>query len=186
MVEVGDPAQAIKRYEDSSYAVERKPWSDDLRELAFARGMSGRFGSGEVEIADFSLLDKNGRPARSVVEGESLTFEIEYLAHREIPNLNAEISVYREEGETILDVNAFVERGSFHVKEGKGTFRVQFDDVRLRPARYHVNVALSPDDNATVFYDAFMHMYHFQVEKGFPTQVGSLVRVPFEIATRSL
>jgi ABC-type polysaccharide/polyol phosphate transport system ATPase subunit len=186
VVEIGKPGEAIKRYEDSWGEEERKPWSDELRNLGFCRGLSGRFGSGEVEITDFSVLDKDGVPAHSMAEGDPLTFEIEYLAHRELPNLNAEISVYREEGEVLLDVNAFVERGSFHVKEGAGAFRVRFEDMRLRPAKYYVSVALSPDDNTSAFYDSFMHMFRLQVEKRFPTQIGSLVRVPFTIETRSL
>jgi lipopolysaccharide transport system ATP-binding protein len=184
VVDSGHPGKMIRAYEDTVADLPIQKWGDDVRLDMRHAAQTGRFGTGEVVIREVSLYDAQGQRRHVLDEGEPFAIEVTFEAKREVPNLNVEISVTREDRLPILAVNAADEGRSLSVQTGPGAVRVALDKSYLRPGRYLVNVALSPDDNPSVFYDLHLYLHQFRIEARHETQLTTAVRVPCRINVR--
>ncbi|MCX7014565.1 MAG: ABC transporter ATP-binding protein [Candidatus Sumerlaeota bacterium] len=183
---MGAPGETIKRYEQAIADMELRPWSEEARRQHRHSPLTERFGTGDAVIREFSLRDSTTGAARHVFgEGEPMTMEIAYEARRTIPNLNAEVSVHREDGLSAFLVNATEEGRTFHVERGEGVIKIAFDQLWLRPGRYLAYVGLSPNDNPSVFFDLHLRMYHFLVEPRHATQFATAIRLPARLEMRT-
>jgi len=181
----GAPEETIKRYEQSMAEMELQPWNEDLARQFRHTPLTGRFGAGEALIRDFALLDLQGRPRHIFTEGEAMLLQVAFEALREIPDLNFELCVYREDALPMFIFNAAEEGYTFQAKPGPGIVQIALDELRLRPGRYFIDLGFSPNDNPGFFFDMHLHIYCFRVVPRFNAQATSAIRAPFQIEIRS-
>lgn len=111
----------------------------------FARGVPGRFGSGEVLIDHVRILDARGLPSSYFLRGDPIAFEVSYVARPTIDQVDCTILLRAQEGSLIATWKAQEEAGlSRPATDGLGRFRLDLPEPRLLPGRYDVIVALSP------------------------------------------
>ncbi|NTW01043.1 MAG: ABC transporter ATP-binding protein, partial [Oscillochloris sp.] len=116
-----------------------------------------RFGSQTIQITAVRLLDHRGIPIDSIMCGDSLRVELDYLAPQPITSPLASISLNRPNGEICLDTSTEAAGIDIPILLGTGTIQLQIERLDLAGGEYVLSVGLYAHDWAST-YD-----YHWQV-----------------------
>ncbi|PYE55739.1 ABC transporter ATP-binding protein [Deinococcus yavapaiensis] len=134
-----------------------------------------RLGTQEAQISRVRLFSSRGRPTGEITSGEGLRVEIEYDAPKLVPSPIFGVSVSREDGLVLYDVNTAATLGaSVPDLHGRGRVTLTLDRVDLGSGQYFVDVGLFEREWAHA-YDYHWHAYPLAVAA--PTD-GGLVRAP--------
>jgi len=106
------------------------------------RSGKGRWGSGEIRIADVSLWGPDGRPGYLLHTGEPLTIRIEYQQHTPVPDPVFGIAIYRADGLWCYGTNTDIEGIPTSDLRPKGQVTIEFPQMDLLEGGYTLDVAI--------------------------------------------
>ena len=137
---------------------------------------SRRWGSGEVRIERFELLDHNDQPAQAFTTGERMTIRMWYHAPEHIQNPAFGFGIYTAEGVLVTSPNC-VEDGQAVSVEGRGHVDYVFEALPLLNGTYDLTVAVY-NRSVTAPYDHWHKAGRFMVHDKFMRQRDGLMLVP--------
>lgn len=120
-----------------------------------------RWGSGEVEIVSFRLLDRNGQDRFHFHCGEEVTMEIRYRVHHEVTDVVFGIAVIRQDGLWCYGTNTDIERILLPPLEREGVVKVVLENLGLLEGYYYLDVAVHRKDGSP--YDYHSRLYPFSI-----------------------
>jgi lipopolysaccharide transport system ATP-binding protein len=134
-----------------------------------------RFGSGEMKISGFRLLNQFGVEVTVVESGEPVIIEISYDAPRRIvsPIFNASIS--DQNYLMVIDISTDAKGSTLPDLIGTGKITLKIDRLDLRAETYHISVGVYQKEWSHA-YDYHWQAYNFDLRTG-PRQAG-LLHVP--------
>ena len=134
-----------------------------------------RFGSGEMKISGFRLLNQFGIEVTEVESGDPVIIEISYEAPQRMvsPIFNASIS--DQNYLMVIDVSTDAKGSTLPDLTGTGKLTLKIDRLDLRAETYHISVGVYQKE-WTHAYDYHWQAYKFNVRTG-PRQAG-LLHVP--------
>lgn len=124
-----------------------------------------RSGSGEAEITAVRILDSNGNEEKRFKTHDSLTIEMDYIAHKELEQPEFGLAIYREDGLHVNGPNTRFAGLDVEKIDGRGMVSYTITDLPLMPARYMVTTAIS-DGRFPHSYDYHEQAYMFRVVSG--------------------
>lgn len=124
-----------------------------------------RSGSGEAQITAVRILDSNGNEEKQFKTHDSLTIEMDYIAHEEIEQPEFGLAIYREDGLHVNGPNTQFAGFDIEKIDGEGVVSYTISDLPLLPARYLVTVAIS-DGHFPHSYDYHEQAYTFRIVPG--------------------
>ena len=115
------------------------------------------WGTREIEITGFRLLDKVLKEKYFFETGEPVNFMIDFLAHETIPNPIFEFGIYRSDGICCYGTNTDIENAQIgSVDKGKGSLRIKIDNLELLEGKYFFDLGIKmPGGN---YYD-----FHYRI-----------------------
>jgi len=112
-----------------------------------------RFGTGEVEIVDIKLLDKNGERTWEVKTGEKITLEVIICAKEDVLSPIVGMLVRDQGGFEVYNTNTFWQKRPIKKFVKNKRYVVRFvQDMSLSRGEYYFTVAAA-DSTGTRFYD---------------------------------
>lgn len=135
--------------------------------------VSRRWGSGEVRIERFELLDKDGQPAQVFITGEPMTIRMWYHALEHIQELAFGFGIHTAEGVVVTSPNS-VEDGVPVSVEGRGWIDYAFEALPLLTGTYDLTVA-AYNRTVTAPYDHWHKAGRFTVRDKFMRQREGLI-----------
>ena len=135
-----------------------------------------RWGSGQIRIERFELLNKEEHPSLAFTTGERMTIRLWYYAETRIRNPAFGIAIYSDNGITITSPNC-VEDGQCSIVEGHGYVDYIFEALPLLNGTYDLTVAVY-DRYITSPYDHWHKVGRFIVQDKFLRQRDGLVSLP--------
>jgi lipopolysaccharide transport system ATP-binding protein len=141
-----------------------------------AEQASRRWGSGEVRIERFELLDHADRPVQMFTTGERMTIRMWYHAPARIQDPAFGVALYTASGITVTSPNC-VEDGQAASVEGHGHVDYIFEALPLLAGTYDLTVAVY-NRHVTLPYDHWHKAGRFMVRDKFMRQRDGLVLLP--------
>ena len=131
---VGDAAELADRYERSM--------NEGVPVRRTDRG-GQRLGTGEVEITNVRLLDAAGNETDQIPSGGSLTVEMDFVAHEDVPDAIFGVSAHsQKDGLRCFDVSTQSDGHVIGPLQGKGTARLHVDRLDLSGGMYNIDVGV--------------------------------------------
>lgn len=130
-----------------------------------AKGDFARAGSGEVEITAVRLLNKDGVESKLFNTNDSLTIEMEFFAHKPMPEPEFGLAIFRNDGVHVNGPNTKLAQLEMGTVEGAGVVRYTIPSLPLLPAGYYVTTAVH-DSRYGYTYDHHERAYTFRVTEG--------------------
>ena len=131
---IGEAAEVTERYERSM--------NEGVPVRRTERG-GQRLGTGEVEIVGVRLLNAAGNETAQISPGNSLTVEIDYIAHEAVPDAIFGVSAHAaKDGSRCFDLTTQADGHEVGRLEGKGTVRLHLDRLDLSGGLYHIDVGV--------------------------------------------
>lgn len=162
------------------------PYLDHYRDrlnltLDNSNGSKGflRWGTGEIKITHFRLLNAAGREQTTFKSGDAITAEFTYEAREPIPEPEFGLAIFREDGLHVSGPNSQVGGLSLPLVEGRGVIRCRIDPLPLVPATYQVTAAIY-DKLGTHPYDHHDKAYLLRVIPQGAEQRPGVVELPAE------
>lgn len=125
-----------------------------------------RWGSREVEITKFEILDSTGQERFVVRTGEDVRVRIAYEAHQRVDKPVFGFVVFRPDGLVcIVSTTRTTGNDVDFVEEGEGVFECVIDDLNLLAGSY-VITAYIYDDSLLLPYDHHDKMYELMIIEG--------------------
>jgi hypothetical protein len=163
--EVGSPGNIVDDYVGEAHT-ERESGTVPAGP---ADARENRWGSGEVRVESFELLDGAGRPTRSVRTGDPVTVRLRWSAVEPVPRPVFGVAVHSIEGIEVTGPNT---RDADLVPEkidGTGVVDLHVPRLLLLPGRYDLSAAVY-DFTRQHPYDHRHRAYRFDVEPGRPRE----------------
>ena len=132
------------------------------RQLDSSVNTKGVYGTGDVRVDAFRVIDIRGRETPALAVGEAARFEIDYRIVRPGFRERAQVLLaFKRDG--VHDVFRVIERGFLfdHESRGEGTISLMFNPLPLAPANYTVLVAVVAEG----YYDTRQELY-FSINPG--------------------
>jgi len=173
----GDPKAVVERYlEELKFETRRRMPHDRPP----ARASSGhelrinenRFGSFELEIVGLRIRGAADEPVDEINPGDTVTFEIDYHAHRAIVGPHFGVSISREDGFVCYDVTTGGDGHLLPELQGPGRLGLTIDRLDLTAGNYFVDVGVY-EREWSYAYDYHWHVYPLRVQ-GSPSAKGLL------------
>lgn len=141
-------------------------FTDRIPDGEFGQGQ--RWGSGEVRIEHFEMLDAAGQPAKRIRTGDSITVRLRYAAQERVEKPVFAAALHRIDGAYVCGFNA---RDADIVPAsvyGNGHVDLHIDRLPLLPGTYDMTAAVA---NYTLShaYDQRDRAFRFDVEPGRPS-----------------
>jgi ABC-type polysaccharide/polyol phosphate transport system ATPase subunit len=133
-------------------------------------GREQRWGSGEAEITQVTLLNDSGSPTQTFRTGEAFHVRIHYVAHEPIEYPAFGIAIFTRDGDNITAPNSAWSGYAIDIIEGEGQAQYTLDPLPLQPGTYELTCAIY-DRNILRPYDHHHRTYTFQV---LPSQTGRM------------
>jgi ABC-type polysaccharide/polyol phosphate transport system ATPase subunit len=118
----------------------------DRMNLTLAKSNSSkdflRWGTGEIKITHFRLLDEVGNEQNTFKVGESLTAEFTYEASEPVPEPEFGLAIFREDGLHVSGPNSQIGGLPLTLVEGRGLIRCRINALPLLPATYRLTAAI--------------------------------------------
>ncbi len=150
---IGKPGEVIEAYRTSTF------WQRSS--MAPESTTTDAVTDTGVRITGVRILDKDGIERSNFEVGEPLIVRIAYMATRPIRDPTFAISVWRQDGFKCGETSNLQEDTCLGTIVGQGEVEFRFDDPRLMPERYHINVAIS--DRYLVRYDHVSQASQFAI-----------------------
>ncbi len=164
LVADGDPATVCRDYEsllrsisqDEAMARNRAAMSrfedadSKAVDLAPLSRTSHRWGTGEVRITAFNLLDTEQKPLTTIFGGDSLTIRLDYDGNCDEHNLAVVVTIVREDGVVAATFDNRDSDIKFGPVKGSGTFVIELNRVLLGPGRYLISPHIYRDVHGVV------------------------------------
>jgi len=153
----GQPLDVIATYWERTWgtAAARVPEGGEAG-LPEAAKPARRWGSGEIRITGFTLLDRWGRPARAAERGTPVTAEIRYAGGAGSEDFLFQVSLFRDK-QTVAVMRSDPLASPRRAHRGEGRLRVRFDTAPLAPGVYSLDAEIR-NEEFTRMYD---HMDKF-------------------------
>lgn len=136
-----------------------------------------RSGSGEIEITAVRFLNDAGQESNAFRTDDSLTIEINYLAHQPVNNPEFGLAIFHQNGTHVAGPNNLVAGVQTGVVEGAGKICYCVDSLPLLPALYHVTAAIH-DGRSNCVFDYHDKAYTFRVIPGGTDEIYGLIKLP--------
>jgi ABC-2 type transport system ATP-binding protein len=133
-----------------------------------------RWGTGELEITDFELLDGTGSPVRTVRTGDRVTFRFHYTAHQPIEKPVFAMALHTLAGLHVTGPNTRDVDYTADVIDGDGHIDLCVDPLLLVPGIYDASASAS-DYACLHMYDCRHRSFRFDVERGHPEEAAGVV-----------
>ncbi len=135
--------------------------------LAAANQLSGfqRWGTQQIQITDVRLINEAGEKSTLFQTGDTLTVEMDYIAHEPIEEPEFGLAIHALDGTHITGPNSRAGGITFGVVEGKGTVRYDIHRLPLLAGRYQLTAAVH-DSVDPIAYDYHQAAYSFRVIEG--------------------
>uniref|UniRef100_N2ACS8 ABC transporter domain-containing protein n=1 Tax=Eubacterium plexicaudatum ASF492 TaxID=1235802 RepID=N2ACS8_9FIRM len=120
-----------------------------------------RFGTGEARFQLVRSRNLQGEETTVYRSGEPIQFDLEYKVYHELKYAVFGLSIFRSDGIRCYGTNTRVDGiPAYHlVRDGK--ISIIFDDMRLLPAKYDIDVCIEKEEND--FADYQSHLNAFEV-----------------------
>lgn len=132
--------------------------------LAAANEFGGfrRWGTQQIQIASVRLLNGAGEESTVYHTGDSLTVEMEYVAHEPVDEPEFGLAIHSFGGVHIAGPNSRLGGMTLGVVEGRGTIRYEIHQLPLLAGRYQLTTAIH-SSAAPLAYDYHEAAYSFRV-----------------------
>jgi ABC-2 type transport system ATP-binding protein len=130
-------------------------------------GSGSRWGSGEIRIAGFEMLGRDGRPTQQVSTGDTVTFRLHYDAPAPLERPVFGLGIYTLEGIQVTGPNTKEAGLEVDAVEGQGYVDLTVNRLLLLPGAYSVSVAAA-DSTVSHTYDHRHRAFFFDVKPGTP------------------
>ena len=124
-----------------------------------------RWGTQQIQISDVRMRNERGEEATIYRTGDSLTIELDYVAHEPIDEPEFGLALHRHDGMHITGPNTRVGGLKLGVVEGPGTIRYTIHRLPLLPGRYQLTAAVH-DSVEPIAYDYQEEAHSFRVVEG--------------------
>lgn len=165
VIAAGPTDDVISKYVAFSYERHNKNRGGELFE---------RVGDREVEITAVHLLNEVGEETAVYKTNAPMTIEIEYHAHKPIPNPEFGIAIHRNDGVQVNGPNTRLAGMDLGVVEGKGVVQYKIETLPLLPASYQITTAVH-DSRYPHCYDMHKNAYTFTIEQENVSELYGLV-----------
>lgn len=166
----GRPDDVIPDY------VSRRGGGRDGWQISESVAGSRRWGSGEVRIERFELLDKAGQPTQMFITGELMTIRLWYHAQKRIQDPAFGFGIHTADGAFVTSPNC-VEDGQAVSVEGHGYVDYTYEALPLLEGTYDLTVA-AYNRTVTLPYDHWHKAGRFMVRDKFMRKRDGLVLLP--------
>lgn len=133
-----------------------------------------RWGTGEMEITNVRLLNADGEEANIFLTGDSLTIEMEYIAHQPVPDPEFGYAIFREDGTHINGPNSRLAGIRTGIIEGTGIVQYHIKRLPFISGTYFVSAAIH-DTRFPNCYDFHKDAYRFRIAPGGTTEQDGLL-----------
>ena len=166
----GRPDDVIPDY------VSRRGGGRDGWQISQGAAGSRRWGSGEVRIERFELLNEEGQPAQVFVTGQPMIIRLWYLASERVQDPAFGFGIYAADGALVTSPNR-VEDGQTATVEGRGHVDHVFEALPLLDGTYDLTVAIY-NRTVTAPYDHWHKAGRFMVRDKFMRHRDGLALLP--------
>ncbi len=131
--------------EGSAGAVVARYRSDVATEEAGAQPVAvsaRRWGNRAVTLDAVEVLDRSGRPTRTLPSGEAAALRLAYTAHEPQSDFVFGVALHREDGGHVFGTNTDLDGWRPQRLEGHGEVVLEFPHLELAPGRYLVDAAV--------------------------------------------
>jgi ABC-type polysaccharide/polyol phosphate transport system ATPase subunit len=131
--------------EGSAGAVVARYRSDVATEEAGAQPAAvsaRRWGSRAVTLDVVELIDRSGRPVRTLPSGEAAALRLAYTAHEPQSDFVFGVALHREDGSHVFGTNTDLDGWQAQRLDGRGEVVLEFSRLELGPGRYLVDAAV--------------------------------------------
>jgi ABC-type polysaccharide/polyol phosphate transport system ATPase subunit len=133
----GNPGEVVSRY--FKHQLSNRRTASQLAEGE----VPIRYGTGDAEIQDVRILNRDGRAGEAFEVGEDVCIHIDYQAHRRIAPVNFRIVVTNDEGLKLGGVDFFTEDyAGLGSLQGSGTVQCTLQSMSLRSGAYFLIVVI--------------------------------------------
>lgn len=167
VVAAGPVEAVVPKYVEFSYAREGL----QLKNVDFER-----VGDQTVELTAVRLLDSTEAEQNVFKTGDALTVEMEYFAHKPIPNPEFGLAIHRQDGVHVNGPNTQLAGLDVGMIEGAGVIRYEIETLPLLPARYKITAAIH-DSRFPHCYDLHNEAYSFRLVPGGTNEIWGLVEM---------
>jgi homopolymeric O-antigen transport system ATP-binding protein len=148
----GDPRDVITQYM-SERGGGKEGWAISSKD---AQAKTIRWGSGEITIERFEMLDDQGRPSEVFITGEKMVIRLWYRSKVSVQSPAFGVGIFDENGGLVVSPNCVEDGYKMAIKEGStGYVDYVFDTLPLLTGVYDLTVAIY-DKDVVLPYD---HQY---------------------------
>ncbi|MFB3894664.1 MAG: Wzt carbohydrate-binding domain-containing protein, partial [bacterium] len=124
-----------------------------------------RWGSFEAEFTRVRIFDAQQQERYIFLPGEQIEIELEYIAHRPIPNPYFGIGIDTEDKIYITGGNTKIKNMPVGTISGKGKLRIVYPKLNVTGGKFLVTAGIFRDpDNQDSAYDYYMNCASFFVD----------------------
>ncbi|MGV3759082.1 MAG: ABC transporter ATP-binding protein [Actinomycetota bacterium] len=140
-----------------------------------AHATESRWGSGEIDLHRFEVLDAGRRPRQSVHTGDPVVLRVHYAARQPVERPSISIGVHTVDGLHVTEPSTKAYRCSPVRLSGTGWIDLVIESLPLLPGTYDLSAAVT-DDAGLHVYDHRHRAHRFDVEGGTPREtLGGIV-----------
>lgn len=115
-----------------------------------------------VEITAVKLWNEQELSMQDLESGDSLTIEIEYIAHQTFENAIFSVSISDDDGQIYFNTNTATPGLCIPVALGSGQLKLHLERLDLKGGQYYVNAGIFAAD-WSVTYDYHWNTYPFRI-----------------------
>jgi ABC-type polysaccharide/polyol phosphate transport system ATPase subunit len=141
-----------------------EPPVDALQDMFQA--VEGRWGSREIEIAEVTLLDREGQPSFVFHSGGVMSVRLKVVAHTAATDFVFGVSLFNAEGVCCYGTNTFIEEMDPDLLEGEVSVTFAIESLDLVEGTYKLDVAVHKVEGYP--YDYHRLLYTFRVKSRTP------------------
>ena len=130
------------------------------------QAIEGRWGSREIEIADVTLVDVEGRPSFVFHSGDPMAVRFTVTARKPASDFVFGVSLFNAEGVCCYGTNTFIEEMDPEALEGSAEVTFAIESLDLVEGTYKLDVAVHTCDGFP--YDYHRLLYTFRVKSRTP------------------
>jgi hypothetical protein len=127
-----------------------------------SKATSGRWGSGDVQITDVTLLNGDGQPTHIFHTGEAVTVQFGVHVNRPVTDFVFGIGIFNAEGVCVYGTNTDIEEHASAALTGEASVRFDMSALDLVEGTYKLDLAVHKLDGAP--YDYHRLLYTFRVK----------------------
>ena len=166
----GAPEMVIQQYLESL--------QENAHQPLFQKEMDTlRLGNQTVEITAVRLLNQHQHSITDFATGDSVTIEINYMAHKRVDEPEFGLAIYREDGVQVNGPNNQFAGTPIGPIEGAGKVCYHIPALPLLPGNYLISAAVH-NARYMLTYDHRVKEYPFQVNSSGTREIYGLVEIP--------